>query len=86
MMRCFLLQALECFLDRMSQCILCSRKVVGGAEKGGIIVRSGPGLTDELAKARPTFHAVDGLGSYSDVFDSENAAFSLGKSKDQEKL
>ena len=28
-----------------------SRKVIGGADKGGIIVRSGPGLTDELAKA-----------------------------------
>ena len=27
------------------------RKVIGGADKGGIIVRSGPGLTDELAKA-----------------------------------
>ena len=30
---------------------LFPRKVIGGADKGGIIVRLGPGLTDELAKA-----------------------------------
>ncbi|CAL1149285.1 unnamed protein product [Cladocopium goreaui] len=33
-------------------------KVIGGADKGGIIVRSGPGLTDELAKERLTTGAL----------------------------
>lgn len=28
---------------------------MGGADKGGIIVRSGPGLSDELVKDRAAF-------------------------------